>query len=131
MFDAGKFERIPDLQGIAVQATRALALLDAAKLEELALTCETLHRQGYGEGHAARSGASEPAREAWRREMKRQQREAKAAMAVFRQVLDATRASLQVMRTLRSMRMGELEYRAPRAWAVNPANPAESGHGNN
>ena len=69
----------------------------------------------------------------------RQAREAAADMAVFARVLDATRANLNVMKRLRELRTGRLEYseRQARGGAGSPstglgrwAEGAEAGHGN-
>jgi hypothetical protein len=48
-------------------------------------------------------------------------REAAGEMAVFARVLDATRENLSVMRRLRELRAGRLEYseRNLRGWAGN------------
>jgi len=92
----------PELKAMAAEASRALAALDAARLEELAVSCEALSRS-----LAAESGASE-----LRRELARQAREAEDDLAAFGRVLEATRANLSVMKRLREMRFGELEYQA-------------------
>jgi len=81
-----------------VEASRALACLDAARLEELALSCQALTR--------ARSSEDTGERE----HLARQAREAKADMAVFARVLEATRSNLNVMKRLRDLRAGRLEY---------------------
>jgi hypothetical protein len=49
-------------------------------------------------------------------------------MAVFARVLEATRANLSVMRRLRDLRAGRIDYGEAqvRGWAET-----ESGHGNN
>jgi hypothetical protein len=104
-----------------VVASQALALLDASRLQELALSCEALNRQLEGTG---------PADEGWRRELVVQARVARSDMAVFERVLEATRANLNVMRRLRSMRVGELEYKAPGVRSVWAAKPAVSDDGN-
>ena len=94
------------LRAIVREASRALALLDAARLEELAAACIRLNRDL----------ASPPGNP-----LAGQAREASADMAVFARVLDATRANLEVMRRLRDLREGRLEY--------NPG-AAENLHGN-
>jgi hypothetical protein len=85
-------------QDTLVNASRALAHLDADRLEEMALSCAALVR----EDHEARSnsrgyqetGSGETTRE----------------MAIFARVLEATRANLNVMRRLRAVRATQLEY---------------------
>lgn len=88
----------PELKELVVEASRALARLDAPRLEELALSCEALNRDlGLLDTDA-------------RRDLARQAREAEAGMAVFARVLEATRANRNVMRRLRELRAVELEY---------------------
>lgn len=101
----------PELREIVVEASRALALLDTARLEELALSCQAL----VGAENLASA-----------KERKLQAREAVADMAVFARVLEATRANLNVMNRLRELRAGRLEYteRQARGGAA-----AEDGHG--
>ena len=110
----------PLLKELVVEASRALARLDADRLEELALSCQALNRD-------------------LTRDLSRTDRETRAAlaieakdaagdMAVFARVLEATRANLNVMNRLRELRGGRLEYGAPQA----PEWPRMgSGHGNN
>ena len=81
-----------------VEASLALARLDADRLEELALSCQALNRD-----LSAWSGQE-------RAEMARQAREAAGEMAIFARVLEATRANLDVMSRLRELRDGQLEY---------------------
>lgn len=88
----------PELKELVVEASRALACLDAARLEELALSCQALTRAGNFEDTGEREHM---ARQAW---------EAKADMAVFARVLEATRSNLNVMKRLRELRVGRLEY---------------------
>jgi hypothetical protein len=106
----------PKLEELVREASRALACLDADRLEELALSCQALNRD-LASASAARH--TELALEA---------KEAIGGMAVFGRVLEATRANLHVMNRLRELRAGRLEYREPesRGWAA-----AESGHGDN
>jgi hypothetical protein len=92
---------LPELREIVVEASRALALLDAVRLEEMALSCPKLIRN---------LGSMEPAERA---ELARQAREACGDMAVFARVLEATRANLNVMHRLRDLREGRLEYACP------------------
>lgn len=87
-----------ELKELVVEASHALARLDATRLEELALSCQALTR-------ARNAGdldeTTPPAQQA---------REAVADMAVFARVLEATRANLNVMKRLRELRTGQLEY---------------------
>lgn len=101
----------PALKELVLEASRALARLDAPRLEELALSCQAL----VGTVKLASV-----------KERKLQAREAVADMAVFARVLEATRANLNVMNRLRELRAGRLEYteRQARGGAA-----AEDGHG--
>lgn len=106
----------PKLRDLMVEASRSLALLDADRLEELALSCQALNRRIEpldAERHAA---------------LALEAGEAAGDMAVFARVLEATRANLQVMHRLRQLRGGYLEYdeRQVRGWS-----PAEGSHGSN
>lgn len=104
MWEQSMLERVvreanPELKQLVVEASRALAFLDADRLEELALSCKALsqdQRLMPIEG---------------RRELARQAREASADMAVFARVLEATGANLKVMQRLRELRTERLEYR--------------------
>jgi aminopeptidase N len=104
-----------ELKQLVVEASRALARLDAERLEELALSCQALNR-----GLA-------PVNAEERETLARQAREAASDMAVFARVLEATRANLNVMNRLLELRAGRLEYgeAQARGWAGT-----ESGHGN-
>ncbi|HEY1803002.1 MAG TPA: hypothetical protein VGG45_00845 [Terracidiphilus sp.] len=88
----------PELKELVVEASRALALLDAPRLDELAASCEALNRDldsmDVGE----------------KKELARQAREATADMSVLARVLEATRANRNVMRRLREMCERRLEY---------------------
>jgi hypothetical protein len=99
-----------------VEASQALARLDADRLEELALSCQALNRDlALMDGQA-------------RIALVPQAREAGGDMAVFARVLEATRANLDVMNRLRDLRAGRLEYGA----AHGPGwRRTESGHGDN
>ena len=88
----------PKLKDLVVEASRALARLDADRLEELALSCQTLNRD------------LAPSDVTGRRALALQAREAAGDMAIFARVLAATRANLKVMRRLRDLRLGLLEY---------------------
>jgi hypothetical protein len=84
-----------------VNASRALAHLDADRLEEMALSCAALVRDERGgrfDSRGHRGTGFEAARE----------------MAIFARVLEATRANLNVMRRLRAVRATHLEYDQPR-----------------
>jgi hypothetical protein len=106
----------PELKQLVVEASRALACLDAARLEELALSCQALNRDLAGSGPEDR------------KQLARQAREAAGDMAVFARVLDVTRGNLNVINRLRELRAGRLEYgeRQVRGWA-----PLEGRHGDN
>jgi hypothetical protein len=119
----------PELKQLVVEASRALARLDAARLQELALSCQALTR------------SLNPDNLDERKLLARQAREAEGDMAVFARVLEATRANLSVMTRLRELRAGRLEYteRQARGGAgagSAPAGPcrwgdgAEDDHGN-
>jgi hypothetical protein len=84
------------LKETVAEASRALARLDAGRLEELALSCQALNRD---------------LAEADNKRLAVEFREAASEMAVFARVLEATRANLQVMNRLRELREGRLEYR--------------------
>jgi hypothetical protein len=88
----------PELRELVVEASGALARLDATRLEELALSCQALTRTPNLEDAGERGSLA------------RQAREAKADMAVFARVLEATRSNLSVMKRLRELRAGRLEY---------------------
>jgi hypothetical protein len=88
----------PALKEIVVEASRALARLDAARLDELARSCQAL------------TLAPPPVSAEGQKRLARQAREAESDMAVFGRVLEATRANLKVMNRLREMRLQKLEY---------------------
>lgn len=96
----------PQLRELVVEASLALARMDAERLEELALFCQTLHRDLASDGQAKHDVESEA-------------REALGEMAVFGRVLDATRANLEVMDRLRERSRGRREY--PGRLAGGPA----------
>jgi hypothetical protein len=109
----------PVFREIVVEASRALARLDAARLEELALCCQALNREGNRE--------NPPINKEERLRRAREAREAQADMAVFRRVLEATRANVQVIERLRELRSGRLEYAA---WRGTGWSSTGSTHGN-
>jgi len=106
----------PELKQIVAEASRALALLDAGRLEELAFSCQALNRDLASPGFADRP------------RMARQAREAAGEMAVLARVLEATRSNLEVMTRLRELRVGRLEYGAPRSAGFTVPG---GGHGDN
>jgi hypothetical protein len=116
MVEFGARQEHRELKGLVVEASRALARLDADRLEELALSCQALNRE------------LTPADAGERAALAQEAREAAGEMAIFARVLEATRANLNVMNRLRELRAGRLEYREPPAqgWART-----ESGHGDN
>ncbi len=87
----------PELKQLVSEASRALATLDANRLEELALSCQALNRDLALKTTAERAALA------------RQAREAAGDMAVFGRVLEATRANLRVMRRLRQLREGRFD----------------------
>jgi len=108
----------PELRELVVEASLALARLDADRLEELALSCQALN--------GALAGLSPTRRGA----MQLQAREASRDIEVFGRVLDATRNNLEVMNRLRERRRGDLEYAAERAEGWAPWAQAEKCDGN-
>ncbi len=91
----------PALKQIVLEASQALAQLDADRLEELARSCAALNRDWRI------ADAVEHA------ELTRQASESADDMAIFARVLEVTRANLAVMSRLRDLRQGRIEYRAP------------------
>ncbi|MGA2887328.1 MAG: hypothetical protein ABSE51_04700 [Terracidiphilus sp.] len=123
------------LKELVVEASQALARLDADRLEELALSCQALNRDL---GHRDLAGGDADGRAALAVEAK----EAVGEMAVLARVLEATRANLNVMNRLRELRQGGLEYHASRLEcgegrfkSSNPEAPGwpstEGNHGDN
>ncbi len=111
------------LKELVEEASRALALLDADRLEELALSCQALNRELT---HADAETRAALTREA---------HEATGKMAVLGKVLEATRANLNVMNRLQELRGGPLEYSAGHFEPGEAQAPkwkrSESGYGNN
>ena len=99
----------PELKELVIEASRALARLDAGRLEEMALSCQALNRELALRDPAARAMLACQAREAAR------------DMAIFLRVLEATRANLSVMNRLRELREGRLEYSELRRQDWSPA----------
>jgi len=106
----------PELKELVVEASLALARLDAKRLEELALSCQALNRD------LAQTNLETAA------VLGCQAKEAAGEMAVFARVLEATRANLNVMNRLRELLADRLEYGEPQpsGWARK-----ECGHGDN
>ncbi len=98
MQEWGTHRPVPELKQIVAEASRALALLDADRLEELARACERL--QGAALHGADAAGA----------DFARQAREAMGEMAIFGRVLEATRSNFNVLKRLRDLRQGRIEY---------------------
>ncbi len=104
-----------ELQAIVVEASRSLAKLDTARLDELFQSCQALTRSL----HAGDSGV--------RARLALEARDAKGDMAVLCRVLEATRANLNVMKRLRELRQGRLEY-TERQLHGTPAAGDRDGH---
>ena len=119
MQDAKARLAIPELKELVVEASRALARLDAARLEELALSCQALTRTLHPKEARVRKLLAEQARDA------------QSDMAVFARVLDATRTNLNVMNRLRELRAGRVEYTEGQVrGSRGPVSPAKSGSEN-
>jgi hypothetical protein len=116
MQQSGTHGERPKLKQLVVEASQALARLDAVRLEELALSCQALNRD------LPLASSEDRAR------LARQAEEAAGEMAVFARVLDVTRSNLNVMNRLRELRAGRLEYSEAQArgWARG-----EKSHGDN
>lgn len=93
------------LKDLVVEASQALARLDTARLEELALSCQALNRDLPERDLARMDGDA-------RQELVLGSREAMGDMAVFARVLEITRDNLNVMNRLREFRLGWSKYRA-------------------
>ena len=87
----------PELKDALVEASHALAQLDADRLEEMASYCTTLVGDQTA-AHCTPASLDLACREAWKE------------MAIFMRVLEATRANLNVMRRLREIHTARLEY---------------------
>ncbi|MGH9562850.1 MAG: hypothetical protein ACRD3S_15465 [Terracidiphilus sp.] len=98
MQDATAGAANPELRQIVAEASQALARLDAARLEDLALSCQALTRTLNPQEPRVRKLVAEQAGAA------------QSDMAVFARVLEATRANLNVMNRLRELRAGRVEY---------------------
>ncbi len=103
--------RRPALKDILSEAAHALARLDAARLEELALSCQALNRELARDSNCD-AYPEPPINQAGRARLAAEARAARREMAVFARVLEATRANVQVIERLRALRSGTLEYTA-------------------
>jgi hypothetical protein len=109
----------PELKELVIEATRALARLDIARLEELALSCRALTR------------IPPPKTREEREVFAGQARAARGEMAVFARVLEATRANAKVMERLREIRAGKSGYsEGSKGCGSFNYRDAEGGHGN-
>ena len=95
------------LKQIVAEASRALAHVDADRLEEMTLYCESLLDEPITDIANYRETAQE--------------------MAIFSRVLDATRANVRVMRQIRELREADAEHSHELCGCV-PASEAEYGH---
>jgi histidine ammonia-lyase len=84
-----------ELKTLVAEAARSLAKLDAERLEELALSCEALNRDGF-------RGKHQPTLI--------EVREARQEMALLAKVLEATRTNVAVMNRLRELHARRAEY---------------------
>ncbi len=127
MQEIGERRGRPKLKELVVEASRALARLDADRLEELALSCQALNRD-LAHDRTQQDGDASAA-------LALECKEAEGDMAVFARVLEATRANLNVMNRLRELRAGRLEYREGRLTygesQVQQWRRTESRHGDN
>lgn len=124
----------PELKALVAEASLALAQLDAAHLEELALSCQALNRGLKGGSGGNEAAEPSPLSDADRLQLAQEAREAVGEMAIFARVLEVTRANLRVMRRLRELRMDQLnrlEYsERPLVGAGWDAAEGGSGNGN-
>lgn len=123
---------LPQLRSLVTEASKALARLDAARLEELALSCQALNRDlTHNMGRDSRcdlEGAFESGDSSRRAELALEASAARSDLAVFGRVLEATRSNLAVMERIRALRAGRpLEYRPE--FPMNGAGP-RSEYGN-
>ena len=107
------------LKDLILEASRALSHLDANRLEELALACQTLNRDVLERDPVQLKESSAA--------LAHEASEAQSELAIFGRVLEATRANLAVMNRLRELREGRLEYGQPGA---HPYPTAGGAHGN-
>lgn len=106
---------LPQMKEFVREASRALATLDGERLEELALSCQALNRDGLRLGvfDAKQQGPDVE--------------EVREDMIVLERVLEATRANIEVMRRLREIRGGKPEYGPA---GCGPWTLMETGRGN-
>lgn len=112
-----QFEQLrvrPALKDMIVEASRALAQLDADRLEALAVSCQVLNRE------LKRDSVE-------RKELFSEARSGMVEMGAFASVLDATKANLQVMNRARKLR-GELPQYGPRAGRNWQSREDRNGH---
>jgi len=105
---------VPGLKEVVREASRALARLDADRLEEMALSCQALNRDLDRISPQNRAILATQAKEAM------------GDMKVFARILEITRDNLVVMNRIRDMRANRLEYgeKSVRGWVHT-----ENGHG--
>jgi hypothetical protein len=108
----------PELRELVVEACLALTLLDADRLEELAISCHALNRDLAGWTGNERA------------EARRQARDASREMGVFGCLLEQTRANLEVVNRVWERRCGGLEYSAGRGTGWGAWTPLEKCNGN-
>jgi hypothetical protein len=108
----------PELRELVVEASVALARLDADRLEELALSCRALNRDP--------AGMSGDERAEWRR----QTLDASREVEVFGRVLDATRVNAEILNRVRERKRERLEYPAGRDTGWAPLTQTERRDGN-
>jgi hypothetical protein len=104
----------PALKDLVVEASRALAQLDADRLEALAVSCRVLNRNLDWESV---EGNTLPA----------EVRGAAVEMGAFESVLDATKANLQVMNRAQQLR-SELPQYGPGAGCSWQSTEGRNGH---
>ncbi len=116
MLELSVRRKYPELKQLVAEASQALALLDADRLEDLALSCRALNRD---------LATAPPADRA---QLARQSREAAGDMVVLARILDVTRDNIRVINRLRELRAGRREYTEQQApgWML-----PESKHGDN
>jgi hypothetical protein len=104
----------PALKDMILEAARALAQLDADRLEALAVSCQALSRDFKRESVERKVLSSEA-------------RGALVEMGAFESVLAATKANLEVMRRARKLR-DELPQYGPGAGRGWQSREVENGH---
>ena len=118
------------LKTIVADATRALACLNADRLEELAASCRALQRELLipdliPDDEDRRLDRGAPAHPS----LARQSRETASEFAAFAGVLQATRANLDVMHRLQARGREGLEYAV--CGVHRSVTLKETGHGDN